>query len=460
MTYTEGQTGHLALHGSIDQSLVTHAAGIAAGDVTNPASAAGISLSATIDAATPPRDRLVVNRAGTMPGNGTTLNRIGTSKAAFRTGLSPVADLEFAYGGWGQTVNDPNSGDVAQANAAPLPIQAAIEYPSGVLTTIYFRGSATGYVENGGTLLSDTLGVDIPADTRFWVRTWHNPATGDRVLQTRNTSGGTHGEGYTDVSNLTTPGSVAVPQNDAYVYAPYRINGRMLVGVPSVALVGDSITRGIGDTSPFDGSNDTSGYAARAVGAAKFPWIVLAVAGERGQDFLSSPIGHLRRMPLTRGCSSALVNYGTNDLQAALSPTFASMTAMLVSVWRLFHVRGIATWGCTLTPNSTTTDAWATVANQAISADRSNSVRVAVNNWMRDGAPIDATTFLAVAVGAAGLRIGQGGHPLRGYFETADAAESARDSGLWKASHTSDGLHPNATGHAALAAAVDTSVFV
>ena len=51
MAYTEGQTGHLALHGSIDTTLATHTANIAAGDVTNPASAAGISLSATIAAA-------------------------------------------------------------------------------------------------------------------------------------------------------------------------------------------------------------------------------------------------------------------------------------------------------------------------------------------------------------------------------------------------------------------------
>ena len=47
MAYVEGQTGHLALHDSIDQSILSHTAAIAAGDVTDPTSAAGISLSAT-----------------------------------------------------------------------------------------------------------------------------------------------------------------------------------------------------------------------------------------------------------------------------------------------------------------------------------------------------------------------------------------------------------------------------
>ncbi|MBC7594542.1 MAG: hypothetical protein H7288_11490 [Kineosporiaceae bacterium] len=46
-TPTEGQAGHLQKHADIDTLTATHTAQIAAGDVTNPASAAGVALSAT-----------------------------------------------------------------------------------------------------------------------------------------------------------------------------------------------------------------------------------------------------------------------------------------------------------------------------------------------------------------------------------------------------------------------------
>lgn len=81
-----------------------------------------------------------------------------------------------------------------------------------------------------------------------------------------------------------------------------------------------------------------------------------------------------------------------------------------------------------------------------------------MNDWIREGAPVDSN-LAAVAVGttAAGtLRAGDAGHPLVGYFETADAVETARNSGKWKVDgtankYTSDGVHPNALGHQTMA---------
>jgi lysophospholipase L1-like esterase len=46
-------------------------------------------------------------------------------------------------------------------------------------------------------------------------------------------------------------------------------------------------------------------------------------------------------------------------------------------------------------------------------------------------------------------------------FETADTVETTRNSGKWKSpGYTADGTHPSATGHAAMAGAVTTSVLV
>lgn len=64
-------------------------------------------------------------------------------------------------------------------------------------------------------------------------------------------------------------------------------------------------------------------------------------------------------------------------------------------------------------------------------------------------------------VPAGALVAGQGGHPLTSFFEIADTVESSRNSGRWKApGYTADGIHPSAVGHAAMAAGINTGLFI
>ena len=115
----------------------------------------------------------------------------------------------------------------------------------------------------------------------------------------------------------------------------------------------------------------------------------------------------------------------------------------------------------TVTPQTTSTDAWVTTANQTVTAVHAR--RIGLNDWIRDGAPFDTATGLAVAVGATGstiVRAGTRAHPLKGFFEIADIVETSRNSGIWKAGWTTDGLHPNATGYAAAYLGIDLSVFI
>lgn len=55
---------------------------------------------------------------------------------------------------------------------------------------------------------------------------------------------------------------------------------------------------------------------------------------------------------------------------------------------------------------------------------------------------------------------GQASHPLYTYWEIADEVETARNSGIWRAGYTDDGLHPTATGINAAAAGVDVADIV
>lgn len=70
------------------------------------------------------------------------------------------------------------------------------------------------------------------------------------------------------------------------------------------------------------------------------------------------------------------------------------------------------------------------------------AIRVAVNDWIRDGSPIVMATMIGAVTGATGpgiIRAGQSGHPLasgdqlgKGYVEVADALETSRNSGIIK----------------------------
>ena len=123
---------------------------------------------------------------------------------------------------------------------------------------------------------------------------------------------------------------------------------------------------------------------------------------------------------------------------------------------------GIAFWGylastgklvsqATFKPYTSSTDGWVTVENQTPGGV--NPTRLAWNAWLRDGAPLIAGAAAATGTtDPAAVRVGSAGHPLDAVLEVADALESSRDSGVWTPGYTSDGLHPNPTGHAAAAA--------
>lgn len=160
----------------------------------------------------------------------------------------------------------------------------------------------------------------------------------------------------------------------------------------------------------------------------------------------------------------AIVEYGTNDLgqpyAGGATPnaaaTLATYKARLLNLWGLFSNSGLKTYQTTLTPGSTSTDGYATLANQT--PQTYNPIRVLANDWFRDGAPL--TGSVPADTGSTDptvVRVGQPGHPLKGIVEVADSVESSRNSGKWKSpNYTDDGSHPTATGTAAMASAVST----
>jgi lysophospholipase L1-like esterase len=220
--------------------------------------------------------------------------------------------------------------------------------------------------------------------------------------------------------------------------------------MPGVLGVGDSIMWGYGDQAGtgVGGVNTGNtnfgfgGFISRAVNNLA-GLVNIGVANDTAQNFRTLA-GHMRRMMFARHCTTAVVNYGRNDITGGR--TLAQFQADIIAVWTMMSQRKMRVFQTTITPRTTTTDQWLTTGGQT--AGSGEAVRTAFNDWLRAGAPMVAGA--AVAAGTSGaLLAGSLGHPLFGYFETADTVESARNSGLWKAAASvrsvADGAYASGT---------------
>ncbi len=140
---------------------------------------------------------------------------------------------------------------------------------------------------------------------------------------------------------------------------------------------------------------------------------------------------------------------GTNDVYSDLV-TLATLQTRALATWAQHGQAGGRIWQTTLVPRTSSTDYYATVANQT--ALSQETVRTGWNSWLYDGAPM--ASGVPVAVGTAGASrcgvydytgtlataaSGPSGHPLHGVIDTATTVEvnssgvRTRNGGYWSA---------------------------
>lgn len=372
-------------------------------------------------------------------------------------------DLRLSYGNWQNPEGTATPGDIT--------IKAALEI-GGVVHPLFFGGARSVTLPWLGSATTDPLAVDVPKGTFVYSRTYIVAASG--FIPNYSTSPGS-GSGGQVSGDSADSGTIA----DSFVFTlgPMNITGTLTETqfARAVWRLGDSIVAGAGESANVElvgaGATQAGGFVSRALNG-NFGNLCVAHGSDAAWKFVGDS-GH-RRLKIAGSAKYAIENFGTNDLSDGR--TVAQVRADNITTWRMLAARGVTTYRTTITPVTSSTDTWATSGNQTIGARNPN--RILLNTWYRDGAPVDVSTFTAAAVGATGATIaraavydatgaivaassGASGHPLAGVFETADTVETARDSGLWKSpGYTADGLHPSGAGHAAMAAAINTSLFV
>lgn len=376
----------------------------------------------------------LTNNCFASGGSGLTVSGVGTYAAGDYTVGVAGTDIQLGFGNWYTTATAPDT-DTDPATSVTFAVSIVYQ---GRIYPCTFDGAKTKVLSAGGFALTDKLPIFVNAGDSLTVLIYLSAGS---AYFTRYIVGGSISGvgGFTATSDLTTLGSAAPAAASTAVFAPLCIIGTPTGGgrAKTVIIQGDSIPAGAMDGN---GGPNLTGYSASAPWWAAGGWAMRALSGHAGvinssvssdavRDYLLGP-GHFRRGSMIQFVEYALLPLGVNDL--SFGRTQSQLENDLIDQAYRNVAKGLrGTIVTTLTPVSSSTDKWATVANQTTSWGP-GSPRVLHNNWVRAGCPI--VNGDPVAVGTSGaLLAGQPGHPIVGYVDVADAVESARDSGKWKA---------------------------
>jgi lysophospholipase L1-like esterase len=337
----------------------------------------------------------------------------GQTHMTVHTPLGDIDNMQLIYG------NHKSASSIDEANTNDITVQCSLE-TGGVIIPLFFQGKKTVVIAPGGIAVTDPVGITIPGGTDFIIRSFVQA------------DGGAYPRGYANYGRVT--GNIV----ESGTYTPNSLDGyspMCVIGnttAPSILIVGDSVGDGTGDTNyTLNGRSILNkGFATRAFCETK-NFVNLSRSGMQLAHYADIRSMAIRGR-LAGYAKYAIVQLGLNDMRTGGALQTAKNNAL--ALWQTLSDKGLLVYQTTITPESTSTDSWATVENQTTKSF--NPTRIAFNDWVRSTPA-----------------------PLSGYLDMADAVETARNSGIWKAAYTGDGIHPLAAGHIAMAAAVDMDIF-
>ena len=324
--------------------------------------------------------------------------------------------------------------------------KCALEKETGgaAFTPVLFSGSRTATVVNGGGgLTSDAIlpsAFGLGAFTQghvYWIRALVS-VTGDTHVFPVGGTVGTNGTAFQfdpttySASDADSTGTISFTGSGSFSFgasvSPIVIGTPVTPTAKFISTIGDSIVDGTGDTAAASGW--AQGFAQRSLFDADFASNVRAGCklGRSGSSAASMWTGALTETKSILAYGNVAVEeWGTN------APVYADSA----TVWAYLKSVGQYVIRTKLLTQTTSTDGWATTANQTKTANYTTPAG-------------DRVTFNAAVAAQEGV--------LYDKFVSFDTAVLHTDRDLWKApGYTTDGLHPAATAHEAMAAAMRTA---
>jgi len=308
-------------------------------------------------------------------------------------------------------------------------IAADIEYPAGVFTRVTFGGANSVVMADGATQVpSDAITVNIPKGAQYWINTYQQSAAGIIFYLSVLSSDVLLDHSSQNAADLTCTAWTGLYGAVAN-FGPYAILAT--TRSPCVATIGDSLLCNTGGTS---GKGVYGGLLSPGI-APFLPVLDLSRGGQWAQHWAEG--GGAKRATYLDYATHGIIELGVND--------YATLRTAAQVIANRQTIRGLKPslkwFQTTITPRATSSDSWVTLTNQT--TNTYNAVRIAINEQVRGGM-----------------------EGFVGYIELADALESARNSGIFKAppmtpaAIVGDVVHPNDAGYALTRPYVNPAVFV
>jgi lysophospholipase L1-like esterase len=360
----------------------------------------------------------------------------------------PFTDPILVFTNWG--VGGASGGEYVPSPTGTMTLTASVSQSSNFYQATK-NGSASFTVASNATLFTDPVSCEIASGTPLFVRWFMQMGAGNKWPRGYQCFSGVRADNITEgtaLTDLTMGGAMSFSSG-----ADYGISG--LLGITqtpklAIACIGDSIMWGQGDdatglatpTSLTGDGNGNWGWLQRAAFNSNVPCLVLARSGDQASLNLAP---NCKKRRLLTGPSGPIVDWvvlmlGVND--ATNGQTYTQLKTNLTSIITALHNHGVKVCLCTISPRTTSTDSWATTANQTMSASHGLSDPPnLVNTDLRGGNFYGADMM----------------------YDFAAKCESSVGSCIWKAgSVTADGVHPNQALHTSIAtdAAVNLIAFM
>jgi hypothetical protein len=267
-----------------------------------------------------------------------------------------------------------------------MTIHASVEWPVGTFTMLPCHGVQGCIATSGGMVQTDFVKLPtlIPNGAKFYIWEWSSsvgsPYNQFVQPQTQAAANGEYLQVGTTEPDLTLTGGTLTQS----------ISGRYIFPVAIVAptmraagcLIGDSRLMGYQDQQ-----NDASG----SVGTVErgldqqFPTINMGIPSDTAS---SIGIGSwVNREALGHFCSFGVDTNGANDISSNAVPATIAANRTLIAQ----GFPGLTMYGVTIEGEPTSTDSWATTANQTAMANEAN--RITFNALVRAGIPGEVDYF-------------------------------------------------------------------